>query len=297
MSKTPHKDKLEAALNNPKCADDITLLNEAKIAYDAWINTMSALTEKGKDKVNKMVDLLNTYKDTLEVDLIATKGTDFLKRQKGQLKLDNSVLEEFLIHLADKDIIDGLPTNFDLEKGPQNAFMSLSFMPENVESLGGIPNLVLKTKDQDFTIGKSVYYKFSSNKDFTVSQTLSGDFFLAVFAAEVKVNYDKTMFQECSGTASRLKMGCPISKYYALVEYLDMQPEDCRLTDIDNVFLLRKAKRLPFEKRSLLSEVTKIHKDYPIDKEVVWSFVQEIQSFIKAIWYDPGKALERGSFV
>ena len=297
MCKTPHKDKLEAALNNPKCANDLTLLNEAKTAYEIWINAMDTITAKGKEKVDKMVELLNTYKDTLEVDLIATRGTDFIKRQKGQLKLDNSVLEEFLIHLVNKDIIEGLPTSFTLEKGPQKAFMSLSFMPENVESLGGTPNLVIKTKDQDFTIGKNVYYKLSSDKDFAISQTLSGDFFLAVLAAEVKVNYDKTMFQECSGTASRLKQGCPISKYYALVEYLDMQAEDCRLTDIDNVFLLRKAKRLPFEKRSVLSEVTKIHKDYPIDKEVVWSFVQEIQSFVKAIWYNPAKALERGSFV
>jgi hypothetical protein len=46
-------------------------------------------------------------------------------------------------------------------------------------------------------------------------------------------------------------------KYYALVEFLDMQPEDVRLTDIDNVFLLRKAKRLPYEKRSIYAEVKK----------------------------------------
>ena len=51
------------------------------------------------------------------------------------------------------------------------------------------------------------------------------------------------MFQECAGTAARLKQGCPVSKYYALVEYLDMQAEDTRLTEIDNVFLLRRAKR------------------------------------------------------
>lgn len=67
--------------------------------------------------------------------------------------------------------------------------------------------------------------------------------FLAVLAVECKVNYDKTMFQECAGTAARLKQGCPISKYYALVEYLSMQPEDTRLTSIDNVFLLRKVKK------------------------------------------------------
>ena len=111
------------------------------------------------------------------------------------------------------------------------------------------------------------------------------------------MNYDKTMFQECAGTASRLKQGCPISRYYALVEYLDMLPEDCRLTEIDNVFLLRKTKRLPVNKRPVLAEVEKQHKDCPIDKEVVWNFVQEMQIFINAVWYDPKEALERGSFV
>ena len=104
------------------------------------------------------------------------------------------------------------------------------------------------------------------------------------------------MFQECAGTASRLKQGCPLSKYYALVEYLDMKPEDVRLTDIDNVFLLRKAKRLPFEKRSIFEEVRDQHKDCPISFDVMKMFVTEMQEFISATWYDPEQALKRGSF-
>ena len=111
------------------------------------------------------------------------------------------------------------------------------------------------------------------------------------------MNYDKTMFQECAGTASRLKQGCPVAKYYALVEYLDMQPEDTRLTEIDNVFLLRKAKRLPFEKRNILTEVKAQHRDFPISADVIAKFVKEIQKFIDATWYNPDEALKRGSFV
>jgi len=42
-----------------------------------------------------MTELLNNYKDFLEVDLITRRGSAFIKRQKGQLKLDNSVIEEF----------------------------------------------------------------------------------------------------------------------------------------------------------------------------------------------------------
>ncbi|MCP5084943.1 MAG: Bpu10I family restriction endonuclease, partial [Alphaproteobacteria bacterium] len=65
----------------------------------------------------------------------------------------------------------------------------------------------------------------------------------------------------------------------------------------DNVFLLRKAKRLPQQKRPLYEEVKRQHQENPIDKNVMWQFVQEIQRFVDAVWYDPSAALHRGSFV
>lgn len=296
MSSTPHKEKLLAAIENPKSNGDVALLKEALAAYDVWITQTKALTSTGQARINEMTALLNGYKDVLEVDLIATKGSDFLKRQKGQLKLDNSVLEEFLIHLVNPAILNNLP-NFDLETGPQTAFMSLAFRPSAISNLNEKPEVILKVKDQDFTIGKAIHYKFSSDANFSNQKTVDGKFYLAVLAAECKINYDKTMFQECAGTAARLKQGCPIAKYYALVEYLDMQPEDTRLTEIDNVFLLRKAKRLPFEKRSVLAEVKAQHRDFPISSEVIGMFVKEIQNFIDATWYNPDEALKRGSFI
>jgi len=294
MALTPHKEKLVAAIANPKAQDDKVLLERAYEAYEQWITDLNNLTSKGEKRIEEMTALLNGYKDYLEVELIAQQGSPFIKRQKGQLKLDNSILEEFLTHFIHPDILDNLPTG--IETGSHTAFMSLSFRPTDIESLNKKPEIVLKQKDQDFTIGKTIYYKFSPDNSFQNKITLNGKIFLAVLAAEVKVNYDKTMFQECSGTASRLKQGCPLSKYYALVEYLDMQPEDVRLTDIDNVFLLRKAKRLPYEKRSIYAEVKKQHENYPINANVMKMFVAEIQNFINATWYDPNEALERGSF-
>lgn len=293
---TPHKDKLIAAINNPKAIADKALLEEALRNYEYWIKATKKLTSKGADRVREMVALLNEYKDLIEVELISKKGSAFLKRQKGQLKLDNSIMEEFLIYLVHPDILNNLP-DFELDKGPHTAFMSLSFRPSSIQSLNEKPEIVIKNKDQDFTIGKSVYYQFSSEENFVNAKTTKGKLFLAALAAECKVNYDKTMFQECAGTATRLKQGCPISKYYALVEYLDMKPEDVRLTDIDNVFLIRKTKRLPFGKRKIYEEVKAQHKNYPISDEVIINFTKEIQSFIDAVWYDPNEALRRGSFV
>lgn len=297
MSLTPHKDKIIAAISNPKCSNDKKLLEEVLERYNSWASSVKSLTTKKRGRVNQMVSLLNEYKDFLEVDAIAKRGSAFLKRQKGQLKLDNSILEEFLIYLVDSKIIDGLPTDFQIDCGPHTAFMSLSFRPEGIASLNTSPSVVLKQKDQDFTLGKKIHYQFSSSSTFDKNKTTAGDLYLSVFAVEIKVNYDKTMFQECAGTASRLKQGCPIAKYYALIEYLDMLPEDCRLTEIDNVFLLRKTKRLPVNKRPILEEVKKQHRDFPISKDVIWNFVQEMQNFVNAVWYDPKEALKRGSFV
>lgn len=297
MMQTPHKDKLIAAMNNPKCSDkDRVIITEAQKAYAFWVSEMGKISSTGKERVVQLTRLLNQYKDQLEVELIIRSGSQFLIRQKGQLKLDNSVIEEFLIGLVDPRVLEGLP-DFELCVGPQRAFMSLAFTPASIQDLGERPRVEIKEKDADFILGKSIYYKFSTDPDFTLRSTDSGMLTLAVLAAESKVNLDKTMFQEAAGTAARLKQGCPMSRYYLLVEYLDMEPEDCRLTAIDNVFLLRHAKRLPFGKRTEYEEVNKQHQDNPIDPEIIWKFISELQYFVKSIWYDPEKALERGSFI
>ncbi len=296
MLATPHLDKLQAALDNPKCAADRGVLGEAKELYDSWVTQMNAVAGDPRALVDAFVRLLNWYKDALEVDLIMKRGTPFLRRQKGQLKLDNSVLEEFLVRLVRPGIIGGIE-DLQLVIGPSNTFMSLSFQPRGVRTLAERPEIVLKSKDQDFVIGGEVHYMLSPDPKFPSDSTATGSLVLAVLAAECKVNLDKTMFQEAAGTATRMKQGCPTSRYYIVVEYLDMQPEDCRLTDIDNVYLLRRAKRLPFDKRSDPLAVERQHKEHPIDPDVVWRFVQEIQAFVGAVWFDPDAALRRGSFV
>lgn len=105
------------------------------------------------------------------------------------------------------------------------------------------------------------------------------------------------MFQEAAGTAARLKMGCPVAKYFLLVEHLDMQPEDSRLTEIDNVYILRRAKRLSANKRGDADAVERQHKDFPIHPDVVWMFVEQMQAVISTAYFDPHEVLERGSFV
>lgn len=143
----PHLDKINAAFANVKAAEDQGLLHEARERYLQWIADLESLTLTGRDRVSEMVRLLNEYKDFLEVDLIMRRGSAFLRRQKGQLKLDNSILEEFLIHLVDPSVLPGIE-GVKFVSGPQNAFMSLSFVPTSFASLAERPSVVLKSKDQ-----------------------------------------------------------------------------------------------------------------------------------------------------
>ena len=79
---TPHKDKLVAAIVNPKAQADKAILEEALNNYWIWIKAIKGLKSKGEKRVSEMVSLLNQYKDLLEVELISKKGSPFLKRQK-----------------------------------------------------------------------------------------------------------------------------------------------------------------------------------------------------------------------
>ncbi|MGD9572322.1 MAG: Bpu10I family restriction endonuclease [Thermoleophilia bacterium] len=276
---TPHLNKIAAALRNPKAdADDRSLLAEIREAYDAWIASLEEVRvgETPRDRVLRHAEILNSYKYFVEVECIARRGSAWLKRQKGQLKLDNTIIEEFLTHLVHPATLPGFARLNELVVGPNQAFMSMSFSADSLTSLLDAPQVVVKSKDQDFTIGAELHYAISTRPD--LSEAQRGRFVLAVLAAECKVNLDKTMFQEAAGTATRLKSGCPVAKYFLVAEFLDMTPEDPRLTDIDNVFLLRGVRRLSPGLRGDPEAVADCHRSNPIRGDVLWRFVQEMQA-------------------
>jgi hypothetical protein len=295
---TPHGNKIRAAKANQKAGEaDRGLLVEIEARYLEWTRALDEVVEgeTPRDRVRRQTELFNAYKFFVEVECIALRGSAWLKRQKGQLKLDNSIIEEFLIHLVHPATLTGFGRLGDLTVGPNQAFMSLSFRPTSLTGLLDRPEVIVKTKDQDFTLGAAVHYAVGTDAALTDAER--GMFVLAVLAAECKVNLDKTMFQEAAGTAARLKHGCPIAKYFMVAEFLDMTPEDVRLTDIDNVFLLRSVRRLGPAQRGDPDAIAECHRDHPIRDDVVWRLVEEMQSFVDAIWYDPASVLQRGSFI
>lgn len=245
---TPHLEKLTAALENDKLPrQDKSRIEAATKRYRTWVRQLGQVSGNSNDEiVGRMVSLLNEYRMFLDLEIIFDSQQDFLYRQKGQLKLDNSVLEEFLPHLVSRCQIPGLDLS-GIGLGPMTAFSAVYFTSGLDTQLPG-GGLHVRTKDQDFAIGKRLFLQASHDQTFR--EAISRDFFLGYVVAECKTNLDKTMFQEACATAHDTKSAVTGAKYYLLCEWLDMTPQSTVSTDIDEVLILRKAKRLSSNVRS-----------------------------------------------
>lgn len=244
----PHLEKLQATLANDKLPPDDKPVIEAAIRrYKKWVKKLQDVKGDTIEQVGqKMVALLNEYRLYLDVEVIFDREADFLYRQKGQTKLDNSVLEEFLPHLVSKCVMQGRDTT-GVSIGPNTTFSSIYFASSlDAPVKGG--GITVRKKDQDFAIGKAVYIKASHDKEF--KEATNQAFYLGYVCAECKTNLDKTMFQEAVATAHDTKAAVTGSKYFLLCEWLDMTPQSTAPTDIDEVIILRKQKRMSSNIRS-----------------------------------------------
>jgi DNA modification methylase len=206
---TPHLAKLKALLENrrlPKA--DRPRIEEGLNRYAQWIGELQSVNPGQKGAVQKLIDATNRYKMFIELDLIFDSPEDFLYRQKGQLKLDNTILEELLPQLLYRGL--SLPEN-SFELGPQKTFAGLSFTSSlSTPGVGG--RAILRTKDQDFVLGKRLYMMTSFDKNFEEAERIEAH--LGYVCAECKTNLDKTMFQEAVATSRDLKMAVPASLYF-----------------------------------------------------------------------------------
>ena len=114
-------------------------------------------------------------------------------------------------------------------------------------------------KNQDFTVGRKLYFQVSSESLFDPRKTHRIDINVAHFFCEIKTNLDKTMFQEAAATARELKVAVGDAQYILLCEWLDMPPIDTRVTEIDEVIILRRAKRLGAQTRAEFSDAENRH--------------------------------------
>jgi hypothetical protein len=252
--------------------------------------------------LKNLVSLLNQYRVRMDIELIFNSQDDWLYRQKGQLKLDNSVIEEFLPWLMHPAIVPEM-AYMNIRVGPVSAFAATWFDSSLVkpEHAGG---LKIRSKDQDFAISKPLYLKASHSSDFRNS--VQEETNLAYIAAECKTNLDKTMFQEACATARDLKTAIPSAKYFLLCEWLDMKPISSTTTPIDEVLILRKAKRIGSGMRSAFSTyegrqaAMPMYINYlnenPYRVEVFERFIAYIQALLKVEDLDEKAVLEQSFF-
>ncbi|CTU51773.1 Bpu10I family restriction endonuclease [Escherichia coli] len=277
-----HGDKLHALARNTKLPASDRPRVEAQIqAYDSWVASMDALQSEGDELLAELVDLLNEYKKSVEFDLIFCSEENFLYRQKGQLKLDNTILEEFLPRLFDARLIPGFARQNGLECGPRASFAGLSFeSPLLSLSNGGV---YIKRKDQDFSVTRQHKLRITtpSNPDDAFEQ----DFHVSYFATEIKTNLDKTMFQEAAATAGELKRVSSGSKYVLLCEWLDMTPINTKLTAMDEVIVLRRAKRLGSNQRSAFSTAEGRQEKREWYSDFLDSHPLSLEGFKRLIWH------------
>jgi hypothetical protein len=129
---TPHVDKLTALLKNDKLPpSDRPRIQQAMQVYQTWIQNMdkAIAAHNPADRTSgqlleKLVKLFNGYKFYIDVFLIFDSQDNFLYRQKGQLKLDNSIIEEFLPRLVHPLIIPEIEA-IPVDVGPVQSFSSV----------------------------------------------------------------------------------------------------------------------------------------------------------------------------
>lgn len=281
---TPHLDKINAAIINDKMPQPaIDRLQAGLPRYRQWITDMGAVEGDRNEVISQLVQLFNDYKYYVDFELIFSCEEDFLYRQKGQLKLDNTVIEEFLPHLAFKAFPELNGVNF----GPTKCF-SAAYFKTSLQAVTNGGGLSVRTKDQDFAISKKLFIK--SSHDATFAQSDSVETYLGYVTAECKTNLDKTMFQEATATANDVKSALPGAKYFLLCEWLDMTPVSTAPTDIDEVLLMRKAKRInsnirkSFNSHAGRTEKADWYQEFlqnnPFDESVFLRFIGHIESLL-----------------
>ena len=233
-----------------------------------------------------MVSLLNDYKLYVDLNLIFDSPNDFLYRQKGQLKIDNSIIEEFLPILVTTALADSFE-NFDLLFGPSSTFSSLRFEEDVTTALPGA-GMRIRSKDQDFAISRKLFIRASHQSDFREASTSETS--IAYLATEIKTNLDKTMFQEAAATALDVKSVVPGAKYFLLCEWLDMTPISTATTAIDEIIIMRRAKRVSSNVRRTFStsvgrkQNREIYSQYltahPISTEPLSRFLSHIRRLV-----------------
>lgn len=256
------------------------LFENLKHSYRDYRDTIDDIEELNDVGIRTMVSALNNYRR------IAIPVFDKLENS-GQQALGYTIMEEFFYLLFQKKIQSMNIVHENLFVGKGNSYVSLSFTPSSFENLFGDPQAYIHTKDQDFMLGASVEISVLAEGAEKSITTV-----IPAVAIECKTYLEKNMLDSCAATASRLKKAMPYCIYIVASEYMKMSDASPELTDIDEVYILCKAKNTDRERRQREQQ-----EPYNIDPELILDLFNRVTRHLNAIWWRPEEAVELGKII
>lgn len=275
-----HKKNVTDFLRRQTDPQDKATFTKIKDAYDKYRNEFDKITSYDEMSIKKMVNSLNEYRS------VCLPVFDRLDNS-GQKALGYTIMEEFFYLFFQKYLyINGINgDNLFLGKG--NSYVSLSFTPKSFQGIIEDVCPYIHSKDQDFVLGISVDINVKSGNKESTQSTI-----LPVVAIECKTYLEKNMLDSCANTATRLKNAMPYCIYIIASEYMKMDEASPELTDIDEVYILCRAKNAERIRRS--------KQNLPplnIDANLVLDLFYRVKRHLNSIWWSPEDAVENGKVI
>lgn len=257
-----------------------TIPSDIMDAYHRYREHFDSILNYDEQSIYKMVDALNEYRRT------AVPVFDGLNNS-GQKALGYTIMEEFFYLFFQKYLFVTGIHNSNLFLGKENSYVSLSFTPKSFTGIMEDVKPYIHSKDQDFVLGITVEIKVKSGNNVTTQETI-----LPIIAIECKTYLEKNMLDSCANTATRLKNAMPYCLYMVASEYMKMDEASPELTDIDEVYILCKAKNAERLRRS--SEGLP---PLNIDGSLIADLFLRVQKHLNAIWWSPEDAVAQGKII
>lgn len=260
--------------------DTLDLFQQVENAYEKYRKEIEAVEKLDDEDILKIVEALNDYRK------LAIPVFDSVKNS-GQTGLASTIMEEFFYLLFNKKLSLMNIEHDSLFIGKGNSYVSLSFTPNSFETVFEKPNAYIHTKDQDFVLGVNVGIEVTADGNSQSAMTV-----IPVVAIECKTYLERNMLDSCAATAGRLKNAMPYCVYIVASEYMKMSDASPELTDIDEVYILCKAKNSDRERRRDNHE-----EPFPIDGNLILDLYHRVDRHLKAIWWNPDDAVANGKII